>query len=127
VEAKVAAPGKDANDPATLEAGGEAPTLKYAATSKAGVYTFKWNTAAGGEALHMVCVSPDKAESDLEPLTDSQLSDLTGNLKPELIHFNEVSTTGGPRGREIWRTLAMVVLSLFVVETVMAVWVGRER
>jgi len=50
-----------------------------------------------------------------------------GSLSVPVIHYTggETSLTG--QGREIWKTLAMALLMLAAVESVLAVWVGRER
>ncbi len=103
------------------------PILRYTRTNSAGPYTLRWKDNVGAEQTRLVCVSPDKAESDLEPLSDDQVENFLGNLRPQIIHYsgNEGALTA--RGQEIWKTLTILVLCMTAIETVFAVWVGRER
>ncbi len=72
-------------------------------------------------------VNPPPAESDLEPLTESQLSELLGNLKPTVQRYDTSGASLDTPPREIWRPLATILLGLLGLEAVFAVWVGRER
>src|SRR5206468_3870617 len=102
------------------------PILRYRHTTHAGTYTLNWKDQ-GGMQSHVFCVSPDKAESDLEPLTDEQLQSILGSLHPPIVHYTAGQTSLTERGREIWRTLASALLAMLAIEAVFAVWVGRER
>jgi hypothetical protein len=62
----------------------------------------------------------------LTPIGERELIDLCGALHPPIVHYTD-ETSLAERGKEIWRTLAMMLLSLAVVETGFAVFVGRER
>jgi uncharacterized membrane protein len=128
LEPKIAAPdheGMEAVEVTKPQDSG--PILRYTRTNAAGPYTLRWKDNVGAEQTRLVCVSPDKAESDLEPLGDDQVENFLGNLRPQIIHFsgNEAALTA--RGQEIWKTLTIIVLCMTAVETVFAVWVGRER
>ena len=96
-------------------------------TARAGVYALKWTDVTGAERSHTVAVNPHKAESDLTPITDAELTDLMGNLDIPIIHYTAGETNLAGQGREIWKTLAIALLCLAAVETVLATWVGRER
>ena len=85
-----------------------------------------WKDATNKAQSRLVCVSPDKAESELAPIADRELVDMLGALKPPIVHYNGESSLA-ERGKEIWRTLAMWLLGLALFETVFAVFVGRER
>jgi hypothetical protein len=102
-------------------------TLRYPHTARAGVYTQKWKDALGMEQSHRFAASYDKTASDLEPLSESRLNELIGNLRPEIIHYHSGQLEPSGAGREIWRTLALGLLGLLFVESLMAFWVGRER
>ena len=121
-------PGGGDPEPAKVERREGGPTtLKYARTAKAGVYAFAWKDAAGKEHARPVAVNPDKAESELEPIPEQELSALMGDLRPPVIRYAAGRAIAATTGREVWRTLAWAVLGMAVVETAFATWVGRER
>jgi hypothetical protein len=127
-EAKVTAPGSnDAQAVPVEKPEGEPPVLTYGRTARAGVYQLSWKDATGAEQSRPVCVNGDKAESELEPIPDAQVASLMGNLDVPIVHYTGGQTLITREGKEIWRTLAMMVLAMAVVESVFAVWVGRER
>ncbi len=126
IDARVAAPGDPAPHSIPAHADKAGTVLRYDHTIRAGIYTMSWKDAAGKEQSHQYSVNGDKAESDLEPIADDQLKHLLGNLQPPIIHYGAQAMLSGP-GREIWRTLAMTLMGLLLVETLLAVWVGRER
>jgi hypothetical protein len=126
-DARVLTPGATEPQVAAVEKTEAGTFLVHARTAQSGAYTLKWKDNTGAERSHVITVNPNKAESDLRPITDSELADLMGSLSVAVIHYTggETSLTG--QGREIWKTLAMVLLTLAAVETVLAVYVGRER
>jgi len=128
VDPKVTLPGSNDAHPVRVEkAEGAPPVLTYGNTARAGVYTLAWKDAAGAEQTRPVCVNPDGAESELEPIADGQVAALMGNLDVPIVHYTAGQTLLTREGKEIWRTLAQVVLVMAVVESMFAVWVGRER
>jgi hypothetical protein len=129
IEPKITPPGSDMAEPMTIEqsADNAPPALRYARTAHAGVYTIKWKDATGKEQSHLVCVNPDRAESDLTPIPDDQLAELMGRLDAPIVHYTGADMALAGQGREIWRTLATALLALAGVEALLAVWVGRER
>ena len=128
VDPKVTLPGSNDAQPVRVEnAEGAPPVLTYGNTARAGVYTLAWKDAAGAEQTRPVCVNPDGAESELEPIADGQVAALMGNLDVPIVHYTAGQTLLTREGKEIWRTLAQVVLVMAVVESMFAVWVGRER
>lgn len=127
-EAKVTLPGSSDALPARVEKpDGEPPVVMYAGTTRAGVYALTWKDAAGAEQSRSVCVNGDKTESDLESIPDAELKALMGNLEVPIVHYTPGQTLLTREGKEIWRTLAQIVLAMAVIESVFAVWVGRER
>jgi hypothetical protein len=126
-DARVLVPGATEPQVAGVEKTDAGTFLVHPRTAQSGVYTLKWKDNTGAERSHVITVNPNKAESDLRPITDSELADLMGSLSVSVIHYTggETSLTG--QGREIWKTLAMTLLALAAVETVLAVYVGRER
>jgi hypothetical protein len=101
-------------------------TLKFDQTSRAGAYSLYWKDSAGKEQTRLICVSPPPRESDLEPIADRELTGLLDPLDATVVHYEGESSLSD-KGHEIWRTLAMALLMLAGVETMFAVWVGRER
>lgn len=122
-EPKITLPGHDQPEMASIANN----VIRYPNTAHAGPYTLAWKDATGKPQQHLFCVSPDKAESDLTPIADQELFGLLGNLRPTLIHYRTGESALAQSGKEIWRTFAFVVLGLLAAETVLAVWVGRER
>ncbi len=102
-------------------------TLRFDGADTAGTYTLSWTDAAGARQARPVCVSYDPAAADLEPIDEPQLQRLLGGLHPDVVRFVPNQLAAGGAGREVWRTLAMLMLCGFAVETAFAAWVGRER
>jgi hypothetical protein len=128
MEAKISAPGKDVAETMMIERPEKGPVvLRSSATSRAGIYRVTWKEAGGKEVSRPVSVNPERAESDLESISDAELASLLGSLKAPIVHFGSGQDPTAQQGREIWKTLAAVLMTLVLVETVFAVWVGRER
>jgi hypothetical protein len=128
-DAKVTPPGSSEPQAVRVDQGTDtSPTvLTFARTPRAGVYQLAWKDAAGAEQSRPVCVNPDKAESELEPIADGQLAELLSPLRVPIVHYAAGQTLLTREGKEVWRTLVMAVLVMGVVESMFAVWVGRER
>jgi hypothetical protein len=127
-DAKVTAPGRETAETATIEKPEKLPSIIRATeTAHAGSYMLNWKDGTGHAMQHLFCVNGDKAESDLTPLPDAELGGLLGNLRPLIVHYSTGQSALAHQGREIWRTFAMALLGLLAVETVLAVWVGREQ
>ncbi|MGC4031969.1 MAG: BatA domain-containing protein [Tepidisphaeraceae bacterium] len=129
----ISLPAKDATAPTARGPGGDllpasvhdnAVVLEH--TAQAGVYAIGWKDAQGKPQSRNIAAAPDRAESDLRPISDDQLGEAVAPLKPTILHYTGVASLAD-RGREIWRTLATIVLSLFVIEMCLATWVGRQR
>lgn len=101
--------------------------LHFDQTSRAGAYSLSWKDVLSNDQSHLLCVNPDPAESNLEPIGDDDLSSMLGALHPSILHFTSGGRSIAEPGREIWRALVMTLLALAAAETGMAVWVGRER
>ena len=128
IDPRVNAPGADAAQACGIETAENAPAVvTYADTLRAGVYTVGWKNSLGAATSALFAVNADKSESDLASISDAELAAMCGNLKPVIVHQNAGDNTDRDARREVWRTLAMIVLTLVVVEALLAMWVGRER
>ena len=101
--------------------------IRAVQTTRAGAYMLNWKDGTGHPMQHLYCVNGDKSESDLASLADAELGGLLGNLRPMIVHYTTGQNALATQGREIWRAFAMGLLGLLVVETLLAVWVGREQ
>jgi hypothetical protein len=127
-DAKVAANGHENAEAAVVDKGEKSLTvIRAVQTMHAGPYVMTWKDGTGQPQHHLFCVNGDKGESDLAPIADGEVTGLLGNLRPLIVHYNAGKDALAQQGKEVWRTFAMWVLILLAVETVFAVWVGRER
>ncbi|HEX4796993.1 MAG TPA: BatA domain-containing protein [Humisphaera sp.] len=103
--------------------------LRYPHTPRAGKYTLTWKDAAGVEQSRALAASFNPAESNLQPISESELANLLSPVSPTFVHWGTVQGNDSlaEHGREIWRNLIFAVLALAAIETVLATWVGRER
>jgi hypothetical protein len=121
----------DAEKPQPLRVEGEASKeqfLTYADTRRAGLYKLSWNVIGAGDRTETFAVVPDRRESQLARITPEQLRGFWGTFQPQII--SAVSAADAPlavRGQEVWRTLAIGMLGLLVVESCFATWTGRQR
>jgi len=128
IDPKIVVPGSKSPDIVDIdktEAGGT--LLRYAKTYHSGVYTVLWHDEKSKPVSVQFAVNPPASESDLDPLTEQQLTDLFGNLKPSVQRYDTNGIGLGAPPRELWRPLATILLVLLAVEALFAVWVGRER
>jgi hypothetical protein len=106
----------------------EEHSLSYADTRRAGLYKLAWNVVGQGDHTDLFAVLPDRRESQLARTTAEQLRGLWGSFQPQVIAaVSAADTPIAVRGQEIWRTLALGMLSLLVVESCFATWTGRQR
>jgi hypothetical protein len=119
---RITTPTESTAQPATVENG----RFRWLQTARAGIYNLNWQEASGRQQ-HQLAVSFDNAASDLTPISESQLQDYLGNLKPTIISYHPGLLMVSTPGREIWRMLATTLLGLLIVETLLAFYVGRER
>jgi hypothetical protein len=76
----------------------------------------------------LFAVNPDPRESELERVPREEFEKLWGALEPEVVSISATSDTSlAVRGQEIWRTLAVGLLGMLVVEACFARWAGRVR
>jgi hypothetical protein len=107
---------------------GQGQALTYADTRRAGLYKLSWSVVGPGDRTDLFAVLPDRRESRLDRIPSNELRGLWGSFQPQVI--SAVSAADAPvavRGQEIWRTLAMGMLGLLVVESCFATWTGRQR
>ena len=121
-------PGKTPPDSVEIEKPSPNSTsLRYGKTFHTGIYTLTWRDEKSAARALRFAVNPPASESDLDPLGESQLLELLGNLKPEVQRYDTTGASLSTPPREIWRPLATILLGLLGVEALFAVWVGRER
>lgn len=128
VEARVSSPGAQAAGPLLLDnsdAAGE--HLRYTDTKQAGIYSIRWTNTAGQSKSRLFAVNPDRSESNLEPIEPEQLLQWMEGLRPVIVRDTELDATLAGPGRELWRSLVMLLLALVVVESALAMWVGRQH
>lgn len=128
LDPKMATPGK--NPPDLVEI--QHPTtgaisLRYGKTYHSGIYTLTWRDEKSNPRSLRFAVNPPPSESELDPISTAELTDLMGNLKPQVDRYDSTGAKLGTPPREVWRTLATILLGLLCAETAFAVWVGRER
>lgn len=125
--ADVVKPNTEQTDAATIDrSDSKSPQIVYADTHQAGLYTMSWDVP-GRDALStkLFALSPDVRESDLRQLSEEELTQMLPGVDLTLLDASDPSTGGAQR--EIWRTLAMLLLGFVVVESAFAAWVGREH
>ena len=128
VDGKVSTAGRDNPEAATVEKPEKSPAvLRALQTANAGSYIMTWKDSTGKPMQHLFSVNGDKSESDLTPISDAELGGLLGNLRPSIIHYSTGQSAMAQQGKEIWRIFAIGLLGLLAVETMLAVWVGREQ
>jgi hypothetical protein len=127
-EARVSTSSREGVETASIEKGEKSPTvIRAVQTAHAGAYVLSWKDGTGKAQQHLFCVNGDKAESDLTPLGDSELVGFLGNLRATIVHYAAGGDALAQQGKEVWRTFALWLLALLGIETLLAVWVGRER
>lgn len=103
-------------------------TLVHTDTRQAGLYKLAYHVVGSSERTELFAVVPDRRESQLARITPAELRGLWGAFQPQVIAA--VSAGDAPiavRGQEIWRTLALGMLGLLIVESCFATWAGRQR
>ncbi|MEM1354110.1 MAG: BatA domain-containing protein [Planctomycetota bacterium] len=128
--ATVVRPGSDTATPAIIDRdeANSRVQVRYPDTTQPGIYTMSWDVP-GAEQLaeRSYAISFDPAESNLDPLTNDELTQLLKGVDLTLIELGADDGEGGLGGKEIWRTLAFGLLALLVIESAFAAWVGREH
>jgi hypothetical protein len=105
----------------------DAPQLSYERTRRAGVYEMRWQDPILGDLTQLFAVSPDVRESNLAPLSESQLSSFLGAVNPSVTRFGGDAMNLSAGAAELWRSAVFVLLVLVVLESSLAAWVGREQ
>ena len=125
--AEVIQPGQEQTDPATIDrSDSKRPQIVYADTHQAGLYTLRWDVPGRDELSEKrYALSPDTRESDLRQLSEEELTQMLPGIDLTLVDASDPGSTGATR--EIWRTLAMLLLGFVVIESAFAAWVGREH
>ncbi len=103
--------------------------LHYASTTRAGKYTLSWKDEAGATQSRTLGASFNGLESNLQPISESEITNLLSPIAPTFVHWGAAAgnESVAEKGREIWRNVILGVLVLAAVETVLAMWVSRER
>ena len=127
-EAKVAVPDAKRPEAMVVEAGhqrGDGDVLSWADTRHSGLYRMSWRDSVTGPAEELYAANADGRETDLVRIKPEELRGLWGGLDVEIL---SASGEGAPlEGKELWRTLAVGLLGLSLVEAGFATWAGRQR
>ena len=112
LDPKMTTPGKnpaDKNAAEPVEIEKPSPTstlLRYAKTYHTGIYTLSWRDEKSNPRSARFAVNPPQSESDLDPLPESELAELLGNLKPIVQRYDTGGAASRTAPREIcarWR------------------------
>ncbi|MEM6259062.1 MAG: BatA domain-containing protein [Planctomycetota bacterium] len=125
--AEVVKPGTEQTDAAAIDRSvSNQPQIVYSDTHRAGLYTMSWDVP-GREDLseRLFALSPDVRESDLRQLSDEEMQQMLPGVDLTLVDLSDPGAAGAQR--EIWRTLAMLLMGFVLVESAFAAWVGREH
>ncbi len=125
--AAVVKPGDEKKHPAEIDRSEtNRPQIVYTDTHQAGLYQLSWDVPGQDkDRLQWYSLSPDVRESDLRMLSVEELTQLMPGVDIEVIDASDPASGGAQR--EIWRTLAMLLLGFVVIESAFAAWVGREH
>lgn len=125
--AEVVKPGQEQTDPATIDRSqAKRPQIVYTDTHQAGLYTLSWDVPGSDElSKKLYALSPDTRESDLRQLSEEELTQMLPGVDLTLVDASDPGSAGAQR--ELWRTLAMLLLGFVVIESTFAAWVGREH
>ncbi|MEM6507724.1 MAG: hypothetical protein AAF711_19985, partial [Planctomycetota bacterium] len=125
--AEVVKPGTEQTDAAAIDRSvSNQPQIVYSDTHRAGLYTMSWDVP-GREDLseRLFALSPDVRESDLRQLSDEEMQQMLPGVDLTLVDLSDPGAAGAQR--EIWRTLALLLMGFVLVESAFAAWVGREH
>ncbi|XAL98641.1 BatA domain-containing protein [Phycisphaeraceae bacterium D3-23] len=123
--AKVQHPGEDTTASASVDR--DNARVVYGNTGQAGVYRLTWDKLGSPDQQRYFAVSPDARESDLNRLTESELEQVMSGVDLQIVDLSGEDTGDDRAGREIWRTLAVLLLAMVIIEACFATWVGREH
>jgi hypothetical protein len=125
--AEVVRPGEEQTDTATIDRSvSNQPQIVYTGTHQAGLYTLSWDVPGRDELSEkLYALSPDTRESDLKQLSEEEITQMLPGVDLTLVDASDPGSAGAQR--EIWRTLAMLLLGFVLIESAFAAWVGREH
>ncbi len=111
------------------EPDGSRVTFNFTGTEQPGVYRLILSSDAGSTTHHFA-VGLDSDESDLLPLPDDAVARLTEQL--DMTFFSstaevQAALTVDSPGREIWRWLALAVLTLLLIEVLLTRAIANAR
>ena len=125
--AEVVQPGEEQTDTAAIDRSvSNQPQIVYTDTHRAGLYTLSWDVPGRDELSEKrYALSPDTRESDLKQLSEEEITQMLPGVELTLVDASDPGSAGAQR--EIWRTLAMLLLAFVLIESAFAAWVGREH
>ncbi len=101
--------------------------LAFHATAQAGPYRWTWQLESQQSASRLTIANPSTLESDLTPMSDEEFLARWGDSPPRLDRPDtQTPDTPTPRS-EIWRTLALAMLAGMALESLLALYVGRDH
>jgi len=116
------------SDPGGPSAGRPAFILRYADTGTAGIYRAGLERHDGTTDPRLFSAALDPTEGDLTPADRGALRETLGESKVELLTAAEALEAGSAGGRrEIWRTVAFVLIGVLCAEQFLAWHFGRRR
>ena len=112
--------------PLIAEGVGRYSVVEFMETWQFGTYILQQDAI---EQVHF-CVQPDPTESDLAPVTEDELNTIADHLNASVVRsVEEFEQLDRDRrfGREVWKTLLWLVLTLMFVELLFQQWVTRAK
>ena len=115
------------------ERGGAGPAVPQLAidlpdTRRAGLYRLAWDEGPLGTQQDLFAANPDPRESALERIEPAELQAMLAPLDVEVaVARGDATDAVSPTGREVWHELAGGLLGLLILESILAMWVGRSR
>lgn len=127
-QAKVQHPGEDTTTAADIDLEDAArPRVTYSDTARAGLYRLTWDKPGSADQERFFAVSPDARESELRRLSGTELEQIMTGVDLQLVDLSGDTPEADRGGKEIWRTLATLLLAMVIIESCFAAWVGREH
>ncbi len=111
-----------------VRAVGPRASAEFAGTRKPGIYTLV--PPGDGAARQHFAVNLDRAESDLEALTEKEVRVLSNDMGASYVtSFDEYQNLDRERryGIEFWRPLLIALVAFLFLELLYQQWIGRTR
>ncbi len=125
---RAAAPSATEPNGAAVDAATPALLLRYDQTNAAGFYRAQLQQHDGGGLSLLFAANIDPREGDLAPMQTPQLRDQLESDRVTVADSDTVLAAGVTGGRiELWRTFAIALAVVLVLEQTLAWWFGQKR